>query len=233
MDLFAITIALVILLVAYLTSLNLIIAIATGVIYVAYYFLIAKKKLVNTINNNKKSHECYNFINSFIITLSIKESLEEAFENATRGADGLFLEFLESMKDMSIDAKINYLTKYFHYSSYRMFTKVIALYQEQGGNILKISESLLSENNRIEQASIDNENESRKKAVEFSILWFLGFIVLVFMRFALSNFYQSMLKSVVFMVLLAVFFLLVLLSIHIFILRYSKSIAKEENVSYE
>ncbi len=233
MDWFALTIAIVILLVAYLTSLNLIIAIATGIIYVAYYFLVAKKMLVNCLNNNKKAHECYNFINTFVITLSVKESLDEAYESATRNADGLFLEFLHGIKDMDSIGKLNYLTKYFHYSSYRMFTKVIALYQEQGGNILKMSESLLSENNRIEQASLDNENESKRKAVEFSILWFLGFLVLVFMRFALNNFYESMLKSIVFMILLVVFFLLVLLSIHIFIIRYSKTIAKQENVSYE
>lgn len=232
-DLFGLTIALLVMLVAYLTSFNLIIALATGIIYAAYYFLIAKKMLKNISTSNKKAHECYNFINSFIITLSVKESLEEAFDNATRNADGLFLEFLSNMKDMQIENKIEYLIKYFHYSSYRMFTKIIALYQEQGGNILKMSESLLSENNRIEQACIDNENESRKKAVEFAILWFLGFLVLVFMRFSLNNFYSTMLKSTIFMVLLISFFLLVLLSIHIFIVRYSKSIAKEENVNYE
>ncbi len=96
-----------------------------------------------------------------------------------------------------------------------------------------MSESLLNENNRIEQAQLDNENESKRKAVEFFILWFLGFLVLVFMRFALNNFYESMLKSIVFMILLVIFFLIVLLSIHIFIVRYSKTIAKEENISYE
>ncbi len=123
MDWFALIIAIVILLVAYLTSLNLIIAIATGLIYAAYYFLVAKKMLINCLNNNKKAHECYNFINTFIITLSVKESLDEAFESATRNVNGLFLEFLHGIKDMDAFGKLNYLTKYFHYSSYRIISR--------------------------------------------------------------------------------------------------------------
>lgn len=53
-DLFGLTIALLVMLVAYLTSFNLIIALATGIIYASYYFLVAKKMLKNISTSNKK-----------------------------------------------------------------------------------------------------------------------------------------------------------------------------------
>ncbi len=232
-DLCGLTISLVILAVSYLTSNNLIIGLSIGLIFAAYYFLVARKKLKTAKESNAKVHECYNFIYSFLITLSVKESLEEAFSSATRNSSEGLNQFIAEMSDMSINDKIEYLTKYFKFSTYRMFTKVIALYVEQGGNVLKLSDSLIAENNRVEQTSLDNENISKKKTFEFIILWLLSFVVLVFMRFALNSFYLSMLSSKIFMILLIVFFIVVLLSIHIYILRYSKLIAKEESVSDE
>lgn len=232
-DLCGLTVSLIILVVAYLTSNNLIIGLSIGLVFITYYFLIARKKLKNTKENNAKVHECYNFIYSFLITLSVKDSLEEAFNSATRNSSENLNQFISEMSDMSINEKIEYLTKYFHFSTYRMFTKVIALYMEQGGNVLKLSDSLIAENNRIEQASLDNENLSRKKTFEFIILWLLSFVVLIFMRFSLNSFYMSMIKSNIFMIFLIAFYSIVLLSIHIYICRYSKLIAKEENVSDE
>ncbi len=233
LDFAAIIVVMLIFLLAYLTSQNLIVAGVIAIIFLCYYFLIARKNIFKSKDNNARIHECYNFIYSFLITLSVKDSLDEAFDSASRNASKNLNEYLNEMRDMTAEEKLNYLTKYFHFGIYRMFTKAIALYLEQGGNVLKISESLMQENTRIEQTCLESEKQCAKKGFEFFILWSLGFIVLLFIRFSLSNFYETMLKSKIFFILLIVFFLLFLLSIHIFIKRLSSPIVKEEKINYE
>lgn len=232
-DLLAITISTVCFLIAFLTTDNIIIGAGVFVVYLAYYFLILRKKFANYIDNNKRLHTCYNFINSFLVTLSVKESFEEAFVSGTRNADKKFSEFLLEMEEMTIDQKIEYLTRYFHFGIYHMFTNVVKLYQEQGGNILKMADSLMSESRRIEETVVECESISVKKGIEFLVLWGLSFIVLLFMRFALSNFYMNMLKSKIFLILLIVFFLVVLLSLHLMASKYVILPVKEESVQYE
>jgi len=227
-DLISISVSLVVCLISYIASNNLIIGIALMALYIAYYFLIARKLINNYITKKNKAHSCYHFISSFLITLSIKESLSEAFESGIRNPDQSLQSFVNQLNEMNIDEKIKSLSKFYNYSIYQMFINVINLYNEQGGNVLKISNSLLSENTRIEETVNASTSISRKKAVEFIILWALAFAVVLFMRFSLSAFYFKMLSSIVFVVLLVTFFLLCLLSIHLFLIRLVKLPIKEE-----
>ena len=109
-----------------------------------------------------------------------------------------------------------------------MFTNVLDIYSERGGNVLKISESLMNESIKIEETITSIEKNSKKKLAEFAILWALAIVVILFMRFSLSEFYFKMLNSIIFMVLLCVFFLLILVSAHIFLVKYTKLPIKEE-----
>jgi len=227
-DLISISVSLVVCLISYIASNNLIIGIALMALYIAYYFLIARKLINNYITKKNKVHSCYHFISSFLITLSIKDSLSDAFESGIRNPDQSLQSFVNQLNEMNIDEKIKGLSKYYNYSIYQMFINVIDLYTEQGGNVLKISNSLLSENTRIEETVNASTSISRKKAVEFIILWALAFAVVLFMRFSLSAFYFKMLSSIVFIVLLVTFFLLCLLSIHLFLIRLVKLPIKEE-----
>ena len=228
MDLVSITISLVIGLIAFFVSNNIFVCIGVTLIYVLYYFVLARK-IIKTYNlKTIKIKSCLYFINTFLITLSIKDSLEDAFEHASNNTDKEFQQLIYEMQEMNVNEKLDYLKKYYSYSSYRMFTKVISLYLDQGGNVLKISESLLNEVVRIDETMNESKSSSKKKLVEFVILWLLTFLVLLFMRFALSEFYFSMLKSIPFFALLIVFFLLCLVSLHVFLKRFTKLPVNEE-----
>lgn len=230
-DLGAITIGAIIALIAFLTINNIFVGIGIGVLFIAYYFLLLRKKLKNYLFSLEKIHCCYNFINSFLITLSVKESLEEAFESSTRKVPASLEVILQEMNDMSVDQKLEYLTRYFNYGMYRMLVNLVKLHVDQGGNILKMSDSLILETRRVEETVIESESINRKKIGEFVILWSLAFVVLIFMRFSLTEFYKNMLSSKIFVILLIVFYLLVLLSAHLFINKYVKLPIKEESVA--
>lgn len=232
-DLVAISICLIICLIGFLTSNNLFVGLGIFVVFLAYYFLFMRKKIKAYIDETSKIHCCYHFISSFLITLSVKDSLDDAFESGTRNANEHFQLYLNEMQEMNINEKIEYLNKYFHFNVYRMFSKVVNLYVEQGGNVLKLSDSLLNENTRIEETMNASSSIGKKKTVEFAILWALAFLVVLFMRFALANFYLNMLKSNIFLILLVAFFLIFLVSVHFYLMRFIKLPVKEESVGDE
>lgn len=227
-DLISICITLIVGLIAFLTSNNLFVCIGIVALYLLYYFIFGRKMLKKYFEKSVKIHQCYYFVTTFLLTMSIKESLEDSFDNAIKNKNKDFSAILDQLKEMGVYEKLEYLTRYFTYSFYHMFLKVVDLYQEQGGNILKMSDSLLNESIRIEETMKESESSCKKKAIEFSILWVLSFVVLLFVRFALQDFYLSMIKSTPFFVLLICFFILFLIAIHVFIKRYTKMPINEE-----
>lgn len=232
-DLGAISISTVIGLIAFLTSNNIFICLGVLLVFALYYFLLARKKLKIYFTKKFKVHCCYNFINSYLISLSVKGSMDEAFVSATRNPKDSFESVLSGISDMNPKEKLDYLKSYFEFGMYKMFLDLIELHEEQGGNILKMSESLINETRRIEEAMIESESNSIKKITEFIILWSLAFVVLLFMRFALANFYMNMLSSTIFIILLVVFYLIVLLSTHLFINKVVVLPISDEKLNYE
>lgn len=228
LDLISICISIIVALIALLTSNNIFVCIGVIGVYLIYYFVFGRRIVKKYIEKSDKVHQCYYFVTTFILTLSIKESLDDAFDSATRNANADFTKILDQLNEMNVDEKIDYLAKYFTYSFYHMFLRIIHLYEEQGGNVLKMSESLLNESIRIEETMKESENIGKKKAVEFFILWALSFAVVLFMRFALQDFYMSMLKSIPFFVILITFYILFIVSIHFYIKRYVKMPINEE-----
>ena len=79
----------------YATS-NIIIGGGTLLASLAFYYLYVYKKLECHANLIKKLHECYLFINNFLITLSIKESVNAAFEAVEGTISDEFKDYLES-----------------------------------------------------------------------------------------------------------------------------------------
>lgn len=216
---------------AYLSLDNYIIAIIVFVIYLLYYVIFARKRISTYIKKNDRIHYCYQFINSFVITMSVKDSLEDSFLNATQGAMGEYSDVIKELADLSTMDKVNYLRKYFNLAVYKMFINVLDIYQEEGGNLLTMSDALIQETTRIEDTLNKTNNLVKKIALEFGILWVISLGVLVFLRFGVSDFYQTMLKSIPFLVVLLLFFVLFLVSIHSLIRRATELYIKEDNLS--
>lgn len=226
----AIIVSLVVGFLAYLTSNNIIIAASIVVIYILYYLIFANKLIKQYYQKNLRIHYCYQFINSFIVTMSVKDSLEDSFMNATQGADGEYLETIKELEALTPMDKVLYLRKYFNLAVYRMFINVIEIYLDQGGKLLNMSDTLMEETTRIENTLNKTNNSILKNAIEFVVLWLISFMVLVFLRFGISDFYQTMLASLPFLVTLVSFFAFFLISVHIFIKRATSLYIKEDKL---
>lgn len=216
--------------VAYFASLDIYLPIFVLLSYLLYYFVIGRKFLVKKDRLTKRIHACYHFINAFIISMSVKESLEDAYQSGIRFEDKELNEITENLENLKVSDRILYLREFFNLAVFKMFINVLNLYQDQGGNILSMSDDLISEATRIEKSVSESLAESNRYLGQFLLLWIMSTSVLLFIRFSISSFYLTMSKSPVFVGFLLVFFVLILFSIHLFIVRYSSIVVKEDTV---
>ena len=214
---------------SFLTSNNFIIAVSLLLIYILYYFLIARKKLDKYYSKIDRIHTCYHFINSFLVTLSVKESFDEAYQSAIRIDNKNLNDQSENMNNLNIYDRVNCLRSYFNLAIYKMFLNILDLYQDQGGNVLTMSGNLIRECTRTEKTLSETLSIGKKHIVEFITLWIMSFSIILFMRFAITDFYVLMLKEPLFIIMLFIFYLVCLGSIHLFIGRYTNLSIKEDN----
>ena len=213
---------------AYLATMQIFIPVGIFAIYVLYYFLLIRKKIAQYLHKSEVVHSCYHFINSFLITISVKESLEEAYQNGLRVAPKSLLEETEEIENMTIMERINFLRSYFNLAIYKMFLNVINLHQEQGGNILTISDSLIRECTRVEKTLNESTAIGNRHLVEFAVLWLLSFFILIFLRFAISQFYSQMISSFIMIAFISGFYLIFIVSVHLFLINFTSISIKED-----
>lgn len=227
-DLLFIFLSMIIGAVCYLASYNLYIALAIFLLYVLYYFVIGRRFITKRDHLILRIHASYHFINAFIISMSVKESIEDAYQSGIRYDHKEIKELIGPLDEMKVSDRLVYLREYFNLAIFKMFLNVFNFYQDQGGNILSMSDELIRESTRMEKNLTESIAMSNKHLGEFLVLWVMSIGVLVFIRFSISSFYTTMLKSSAFFIMLILYFILVLVSIHLFIVRYSTIVVKED-----
>ena len=215
--------------ICYISTNSFIYPIAVLVLSLANYFLLMRKEFKKYFSLIERVHTSYHFINSFVITLSVKDSLEDAYQNGIRiNNERLNLE-TEQLNEMPVINRIKYLKDYFNLSIYLMFLNVVDLYQDQGGNILNIADNLLRECTRTEKTLTDTLAIGTKHLTEFVILWVMSLAILLFMRFSLKDFYISMMSNPLIPALIFVFFFICILSINLFVGAFTNLTIKEKS----
>ena len=203
----------------YLASGNIIVGIVSLVLPLIYFLFIARKDIYKYSVKILRFRECYHFINNFVVSLSIKNSVSSALESTIEAMPNKDFALSENVELFSVKEKIQYYSNYFRFHVYSLFIDLVNLYEEQGGNILEMSRYLLEETRQVEDYIFRCQNIARKKIVEFSILWFLTLAIMVVMRFALSQFFSTISKQVFFPIGIGGILLFALISIHIAIIK--------------
>lgn len=185
-----------------------------------YLFFYVDKMLESHRKSIKKRHECYQFINSFIIAISVKKTVGAALETITAQFSGALNEELRSVEHLDSLDTLTYLNKYFSLPLYDLFLKIINLYLEQGRDVLQMSELLIYEARRMEENINILEIMGKRKVANFSILWIMTGVIILFCRFGIRAFYLQMLGSPLFLSILVGFFLFAILSFHLMLKQY-------------
>ena len=207
---------------SFVASNNFIIAIVVLVISILYFVFIARPLINKYETKIKRFDECYHFINTFIVSLSIKGSVTSSYESSIQVMPESFISSIENIETFSQQDKLDHINKYFRFHVFSLFVDLINIYEEQGGNILEMSHYLLEETRLIEEYITTSKNITKKKMVEFAILWILTLGIMVFMRFALSQFFSVIAKQIFYPIGILFICLFCLLSIHIALFKMTK-----------
>ena len=209
--------------VTYLVTDNIISTILVLIFLGLYLFLYAYPKLKKMSKNTKGFHSCYTFINTFIVSLSIKGSLPASFESTRLLMDDEYRLLVDGLDNLAEEEKLDYLKKYYSFDVYLLFLKAIKIWVEEGGDILSFTHYLIEESRRKEDYLIKCENISRRKIIDFSMLWMFTYFILFILRFALNSFYSLTTRNLLFQIAVIALVLLLLLSIHVLIVKLSNT----------
>jgi hypothetical protein len=192
----------------YYMSDNLYFAGGVGLVFALALILGVLPLLSAYQEREKKRHECYHFVHSFLISLSVSSSPEEAYDSAVLGTQGEEASFLASLQGIGVEEKLENLKAYFLEPYYPMFVSLFHLYEEVGGDVISLAEPLLSEATRKESAG-DALDKIRVRYVgQFIALWLLSGAVLVSVRIGLAGFYAELSRSPVYLLIAGAYFAL-------------------------
>ena len=205
--------------ISYIASQNLISTLSIFLVTNTFFLFIVKRQMDKTQLKIHRYHQCFQFVNSFIVSLNIKGSMSAAMESAYETADESTREILDSIKEMNEEEKISYLQKYFKFDLYRLFLDTVSLWNEQGGDILSMSQHLVNQVRLKEEYILFCESTHRTRLVEFIVLWSLTLLILISLRFALSQFFTHIVRTIFYQVSVVVIFLFLILSIYVMVKR--------------
>lgn len=206
----------------YLTTQNILLALFVFLISIVFFVLVVYRKAKKNQLKIHRYHQCFQFINSFIISLNVKGSMSAAIQSGYETTDDDTKAIIDSIKELNEEEKIMYLCKYFKFDLYRLFVDTINLWNEEGGDILKMSQYLINQVRLKEQYLITCETIHRQKITEFIVLWSISLAILAILRFALSTFFDRIRVTIFYQVAVTVIVLFVLVSIYILLLKISK-----------
>ena len=205
--------------VIYIATQNLFSTISIFLISVVFFVLIARRLINKSQQKIHRYHECFQFINNFIVALNVKGSLSAAMESAYGTAGEDTKEIMDSIQELNEEEKLAYLTKYFKFDLYRLFVDLISLWNEQGGDILKMSRYLVSQVRLKEEYLLTCQSINKSKTMEFIILWFIALMILTALRFALSQFFNRISQTLFYQIAVVAILLFALFSMYILLKR--------------
>lgn len=201
----------------YVTCENLFSTVLIFLLTLIFFVIFVRKRVHKYEIKIHRYHQCYQFINSFLIALSVRGSLTAALAGSYETSDHETREIIEGIKEMNEQEKLSYLHKYFTFDLYHIFLDIVSLWNEQGGDILTMSQHLINQVRLKEQYLLHCQNVQRSKTIEFVILWGIALSILVSLRFALSQFYRHINRTFIFQSSVVIIFLFVLFSIYVLV----------------
>lgn len=190
--------------------------------FLVFFIAVARRQIDKTQQKIHRYHECFQFINTYIISLNVKGSLNAALQSAYEVSDSDTKEIIDSIKELTEEEKLAYLNKYFKFDLYHLFVDTVFLWHEQGGDILKMSRYLVEQVRLKEEYLITCQTISKTKTTEFVVLWAIALAILAALRFALSQFFSYISKTIFYQVAVVATLLFLLFSIYLLLLRVNK-----------
>lgn len=221
--------------ISYISLSNIFVSLGIVGVYLLVSTILINPLLKQFEIKSKRYHENYHFINNFIIALSIKKSIKGALESTLGSMPSEFNEMIEGIENMNDHEKINYLSTYFTFHSYRLFLQIIDFWEEEGGDILEMSKFLLDDIRHEEEYISKSSTLFTRKVGELISMWGICLLIVVVLRFSLKDFYLSIQSSPLFIIAICVLFGFLLFTIYLLIYKGTslkiKGVRNNEKIS--
>ena len=221
--------------ISYISLSNIFVSLGIVGVYLLVSTILINPLLKQFEIKSKRYHENYHFINNFIIALSIKKSIKGALESTLGSMPSEFNDMIEGIENMNDHEKINYLSTYFTFHSYRLFLQIIDFWEEEGGCILEMSKFLLDDIRHEEEYISKSSTLFTRKVGELISMWGICLLIVVVLRFSLKDFYLSIQGSPLFVIAICVLFGFLLFTIYLLIYKGTslkiKGVRNNEKIS--
>jgi len=173
---------------------NLIFSIVVLLIFIVYFLIIFERQYRKYTIIIRKTRECVNFINDFVITISINNSLTTTLNSLSGGFSDSLIEQINSINQLSDEEKVFYLDNYFENHLYSAFIKILKQFLYEGGNIIDSSHILIFDSRIIEENLNNYISVSKKRVFQFYLGWILCFTIMIAMHIFLGTYYIKIQK---------------------------------------
>ena len=222
--------------ISFVTTDNIFIALAIFIIFFLVLAFMVNPLTKRFSTKKRKGHELFHFINHFIISLAVTLSIDQAFNDSVIDIKGEFKEVVDSIDMMTTSDKLTYLKQYFESDLYQVFLSIVTLFQEEGGDLLEMSSTLLTEATKNEEKQNAMEGLEKKSIIQFSSMWFLSTLILAFLRFGLANFYDTLTTNIPYLLTASAYFLIAIASFYVYarvFTREKQSLERKESYGKE
>ncbi len=163
--------------------------------------------------SHKKTLLMLDFVEQFVLALSIHKTVINALNSVYEISDKKIRGELDSFTDGEGFAKLEYLDSYFNSPLYQAFLDIVSTYLLEGGNIISSSSILLKEIAEERSFLIRIKRLNIVKFIELTIAWLFVYLIIVMLRFAISDMYINLLANTFFAQGILLFFVVALISI--------------------
>lgn len=205
----------------YLLIDNLYFALFNGVcfFYVIYKNVVLVYKQVHFRINNFERFKC--FTNRIIMQLSVTPSVSEAFRQISNISNEEYNDVLQD-DSLLVGEKLDNLEYYFSMPLYQVLKQILLIYEEQGGQILEMSQELLNKCDLEYSNMLEIYSINKQKWSECLIMWVFAILGFIYLRSALISYYLILIRSLIFVAFIEGFILMFIYSLSIVSNRYLK-----------
>jgi hypothetical protein len=151
---------------------------------------------------DQKDSQMYYWMQTLLTTLSIKKTITETFVNVVQQYQLKKEHWLSPyMSNDSLHALRN-LKQRFTHPLYGLFLNTLEFYEQQGGDVLILFDSILQQTRLVEARRTEIQSLTKKYFFQWVFLWVLNLFILLMAKFVLMDLFDVMKTNFIFIAMI-------------------------------
>ncbi len=172
---------------------------------------------------NQRDEEMYYWLQNFITTLSIKKTITETFVDLSHRYQLQSASWLKAYTSNDVMQTMINLNQRFKHPIYEIFTSTLSFYEQQGGEVMTLFESIMLQGRLMETRRIEVQRYGKRYLLQWMFLWALNVVILFISKFSLADLFVIMKETILFQTFILVILGLLPISQLLWFLQWVKS----------